>query len=60
MVKVIKDNSKKMCVCSHCDSVLEYDIKDITYSSNWLGDTYSYIRCPACDTLTICKIKCND
>lgn len=60
MVKVIKNNSKKRCVCSHCDSILEYDIKDIISSSYWLGDTYSYIRCPACDHLTICNIKCND
>ena len=60
MVRVIKDNSKKMCVCSHCHSVLEYNIKDIAYSSKWLGTTSSYIRCPACDTFTICMVKGND
>ena len=60
MVKVIKDNSKKKCVCEHCDSILEYNMTDIILSSRWFGDIYSYIRCPICGEFIIVNIKYND
>lgn len=56
MIKVIQDNSRKRCRCGHCDSVLEYNMKDVIVSP-WLGEKFSYIKCPVCNTLTYINIK---
>lgn len=44
-MKVIKDNSKKRITCPSCDSILEYDHKDV---KNING--VKNIHCPVCDT----------
>ena len=44
-MKVIKDNSKKRIICPSCDSILEYDHKDV---KNING--VKNIHCPVCDT----------
>ena len=51
MVKVIKDKSYKKCKCEYCDSILEYNMKDITIST-LLGEKFGYITCPACGRFT--------
>ena len=44
-MKVIKDNSKKRITCPSCDSILEYDHKDV---KNING--VKNIHCPVCDS----------
>ena len=44
-MRVIKNNSKKIIICNNCDSILEYDYKDI---ENING--VKNIHCPICDT----------
>lgn len=59
MVRVIKDNSNKKCICSHCKSILEYSIKD-TFSTTYFGDVCSYINCPMCGKPTLVNVKFNN
>ena len=48
-MKVIKDNSKKRIICPSCDSILEYDHKDVkningvkTYTVLYVTQIYKF------------------
>ena len=47
-MKVIKDNSKKIIICTKCESILEYDNNDI-YSERRINGR-QYVICPECNT----------
>lgn len=44
-MKIIKDNSKKRIECPSCDSILEYNYKDVKKING-----VKKIICPICDT----------
>ena len=45
-MKVIKNNSKKRIICPSCDSILEYDHKDVNINDHIKK---KYIICPICN-----------
>lgn len=52
MVKVIKDNSVKRCICENCSSILEYTIDDVNSKQLAINEFDKFILCPACNRET--------
>ena len=46
-MRVIKDNSKKIIICTKCESILEYDTNDIYSEGTDINDK-QYVVCPVC------------
>lgn len=48
-VKIIKNNTRKQCVCEHCSSILEYGKDDVKHIRISMNEWENMIHCPACD-----------
>ena len=47
MVKVIK-YGKRRVTCNECDSVLEFEKKDISSRQTGINEYEKFVRCPVC------------
>lgn len=52
MVRILKDNSYKRCVCYYCKSVLEYSSADVEKRKTHPNEYEEIIKCPACGNNT--------
>lgn len=48
MITVIKNGKAKRVYCPHCESLLEYEIDDLSLGST-AENFYCYLLCPICE-----------
>lgn len=47
-MKIIEEHHGKRIVCDSCQSILEYEKRDINYAETNYGRQDQYIVCPVC------------
>lgn len=47
-MKIIEEHHGKRIVCDSCQSILEYEKRDINYEDTNYGRQDQYIVCPVC------------
>ncbi len=48
-MKIIEEHHGKRITCESCQSILEYDKRDINYEATNYNRYDQYIKCPVCD-----------
>lgn len=48
-MKVIEEHHGKRIICESCQSILEYDKRDINYEQTNYNRYDEYVVCPVCD-----------